>query len=525
MKSRHFVLALAAAIFLGAAGYGLYSVGMNRGMRKTEPVSASSAPTGVSPQPGDTGSSTDKKILYWHDPMVPQQKFDKPGKSPYMDMQLVPVYSGGEGDDGTVRISPRVQQNLGVRTAEVTLGTLTKVVEAVGSVAYNERDVAVVQARSNGFVEKLYVRAPLDPVRKGQPLAELYVPDWVAAQEEYLSARRLAGTRMESLIEGARQRMRLAGMSEEQIRHVESTGKVQARLITFAPIDGIVAELSAREGMTVMSGAPLYRINGLRTVWVNAEVRENEAAEVKVGNAVEARAAALPGKVFKGKVSAILPEVNAATRTLKARVELGNPDGDLKPGMFTIVNFTPAVRKEVLVVPSEAVIQTGRRSVVVVAQADGKFAPVEVQTGMEANGQTEIKKGLEAGQKVVVSGQFLIDSEASLRASEARMGEGPAAEASSGAAQKPAAEATPVGGAHKGTGKVLSADAPSGHVELEHDPIASLQWPAMSMGFQAEDKGQLASIKPGDRVEFEVYAKPNKDGDFLLRSIRRAGGK
>jgi Cu(I)/Ag(I) efflux system membrane fusion protein len=305
--------------------------------------------------------------------------------------------------------------------------------------------------------------------------------------------------------------MRLAGMSEEQIRHVESTGKVQARLVTYAPIDGVVAELAAREGMTVMSGAPLFRINGLRTVWVNAEVRENEAAQVKVGNTVEARAAALPGKVFKGKVSAILPEVNAATRTLKARVELANPGGDLKPGMFAIVNFTPAVRKEILVIPSEAVIQTGRRSVVVVAQADGKFAPVEVQTGMEANGQTEIKKGLEAGQKVVVSGQFLIDSEASLRASESRMGE---------ATPAPSQDSF-----HKGTGKVLSVDAPSGHVELEHDPIASLQWPAMSMGFQAEDKAQLWSIKPGDRVEFELYAKQNKDGDFTLRSIRRGGGK
>src|SRR5260221_11605275 len=274
--------------------------------------------------------------------------------------------------------------------------------------------------------------------------------------------------------------------------------------------------------MTVMSGAPLYRINGMRTVWVNAEVRESEAAQVKVGSAIEARAAALPGKVFKGKVSAILPEVNPATRTLKARVEIANPGAELKPGMFVSVNFTPAARKEVLVVPSEAVIQTGKRSVVVVAQAEGKFTPVEVEIGMEANGQTEIRKGLEAGQKVVVSGQFLIDSEASLRGSEARMAEGPSAAGSSKPAeQKPAAAAD----AHKGTGKVLSVDAASGHVELAHDPIASLQWPAMSMGFQAEDKSQLSSIKPGDRVEFELNPKPNQNGVFTLRSIRRGGGK
>jgi len=262
----------------------------------------------------------------------------------------------------------------------------------------------------------------------------------------------------------------------------------------------VVAELGAREGMTVMSGAPLFRINGLRTVWVNAEVRESEAAQVKVGNAVEARASALPGKVFQGKVSAILPEVNPATRTLKARVELANPEGELKPGMFASVNFTPAARQEVLVVPSEAVIQTGRRSVVVVARPDGRFAPVEVQTGTEANGKTEIRKGLEAGQKVVVSGQFLIDSEASLRGGEARM-DAPG---------------------HKGTGKVVAVDAAGGHVELDHEAIPSLQWPRMTMGFMVEDKAQLAKLKKGDAVEFELRAQPEADGSYV---ISRIGGK
>ncbi|MFY9315393.1 MAG: efflux RND transporter periplasmic adaptor subunit [Burkholderiales bacterium] len=489
---------------------------MSRGMQMAGGASATGAgaSAGAAQKPGDADPSSGKKVLYWHDPMVPGQKFDKPGKSPFMDMQLVPVYEDAGGSTGGVSVDSRMQQSLGMRTAEVTKGAVSPVVEAVGSVAYNERDVAVVQARANGFVEKLHVRAPLDAVRKGQPLAELYVPDWVAAQEEYLSARRLAGTRMEGLIEGARQRMRLVGMTEQQIGQVESTGKLQPRLVVYAPIDGVVAELGVREGMTVMSGAPLYRINGLRTVWVNAEVRENEAGQVRVGNAVEARAPAVPGKVFKGKVSAILPEVNAATRTLKARVELANPGGELSPGMFATVNFTPAARKEILVVPSEAVIQTGRRSVVIVAQADGRFAPAEVQTGMETGGRTEIRKGLEAGQKVVVSGQFLIDSEASLRASEARMGDTAMSEPTAG---KDAV--------HKGTAKVLSLDPSSGRVELDHDPIPALKWPRMTMGFQAEDRNQLASIKPGDRVEFELYAEAKKQGEFTLRSIRRGGAK
>jgi Cu(I)/Ag(I) efflux system membrane fusion protein len=407
-----------------------------------------------------------------------------------------------------VAIDPRMQQNHGVRTAEATQGSLTPLAEAVGSIGYNERDVALVQARSNGFVERLHVRAPLDPVRKGQALVELYVPEWVAAQEEYLSATRMTNPRLAGLVDGARQRMRLAGMTDEQIRLVESSGKVQPRLTLYAPISGVVAELAAREGMTVMTGAPLFRINGLASVWVNAEVREADAGAVRPGSAVEARTTALPGKVFKGKVSAILPEVNSATRTLKARVELANPAAELKPGMFATVRFAPEARKGLLLVPSEAVIRTGKRSVVVVALPDGRFSPVEVETGAEADGRTEIRQGIAAGQKVVVSGQFLIDSEASLKAAETRMSE-PAA------GQK----------AYAGTGKVLSLDATTGYLDLEHDPIPALQWPSMTMGFYAEDKAQLRSLKEGDQVEFEVYGLPNKEGDFVLRRIAPKGAR
>lgn len=497
MKITNLILGLAAAGLIGAGGFGLYRIGMNEGMKMAAPAS------------GGADAANGKKILYWHDPMVPGQKFDKPGKSPFMDMQLVPVYAGAEGDEGTVTISPRVQQNLGVRTAEVTRGALAPAVEAVGSVAYNERDVAVVQARSNGFVEKLYVRASLDPVRKGQPLAELYVPEWVAAQEEYLSVRRMAGTRLEALLDGARQRMRLAGMSEEQIRLVESTGKVHPRLTVIAPLGGVVTELGAREGMTVMAGAPLFRINGLGTVWVNAEVRESQASEVRPGNLVEARTPALPGSVFKGRVSAILPEVNPATRTFKARVELANPGGRLVPGMFATVNFTPMARKEALLVPTEAVIQTGKRSVVIVEQDVGKFVPVDVEIGIEANGRTEIRKGLEAGQKVVVSGQFLIDSEASLKATTTRMGDAPEMDSGKSA-----------GATHRGEGRVESIG--KDEITLSHGPIPSLQWGAMTMAFKAPANGLPKNIAAGDSVAFEI--RQTKDGVFEITSIAPAGG-
>ena len=515
MNAKMLAAGLVVAGVVGAAGYGAYRLGLSREMQMTAPPSGVATPSGGSAQKaGEVDPATGRKVLYWHDPMVPGRKFDKPGKSPFMDMQLVPVYADGGGDDGKVTISPSIQQNLGVRVAEVTKGSLAPAVEAVGSVAYNERDVAVVQARTNGYVERLLVRAALDPVKKGQPLAEIYAPDWVAAQEEYLSVRRMTGTGLEALLDAARQRMRLAGMTDDQIRLVDSTGKVHARVTVTAPVSGVVAELAAREGMTVMSGAPLFKINGLGTVWVNAEVPENQASLVRPGNTVEARAPALPNTVFKGRVSALLPEVNAATRTFKARVELANPGNRLVPGMFATLNFTPEARQEVLLVPTEAVIQTGKRSVVIVAQGEGKFAPVDVEMGTEANGQTEIRKGLQAGQKVVVSGQFLLDSEASLRSSATRMSDMPATSTSKGG------EA-----AHRGTGKVIDIDPAKGRVELDHGPIPSMKWPAMKMGFAVKDKGELARLKKGDSVEFEVSSKPNPDGDFVVEKIAPAGSK
>ena len=507
MNTRNLIFALIAAGLIGAGGYGAYRIGMNRGMQMATPSESS-------PQKSGGDAAAGKKVLYWHDPMVPGQKFDKPGKSPFMDMQLVPVYADEGSDEGKVTISPRMQQNLGMRVAEVTKGVLAPAVEAVGSVAYDERSVIVVQARSNGYVERLHVRAPLDPVSKGQPLADLFVPDWVAAQEEYLSVKRMSGAGMDALLDAARQRMRLAGMNEDQIRLVESTGTVHARTTVTAPAGGVVAELGAREGMTVTSGALLFRINGLDTVWVNAEIPENQASLVRRGSAVEARTPALPGTVFKGRVSALLPEVNPATRTLKARVELANPGHRLMPGMFATVNFTPATREEVLLVPTEAVIQTGKRSVVIVAQDGGKFAPVDVETGIEAGGRTEVRKGLNVGQKVVVSGQFLIDSEASLKAVTTRMGDAPMSEP----AQKD-------GASHRGKGKVTGIDAAKGQVELEHGPIPSMNWPSMEMGFVVTDKRALTQLKMGDTVEFELRGKPDQNGNYVIEKIAPLGSK
>jgi Cu(I)/Ag(I) efflux system membrane fusion protein len=517
MKLKKLVIAMIAATALSAASYGLYALGMQRGMGMSadadqlpaQPAAEANA-TQALPQSvaegedatrrhiadglkaGDMDPVTGKKILYYHDPMVPGNKFDKPAKSPFMDMMLVPVYADSDGDQGKVTVSPRIQQNLGVRTAEVTEGVLSPQVSAVGSIAYNERDQVVLQARAAGFVERLHVRATLDAVKQGQPLADLYVPDWVAAQEEFLSVRRMQGHDLGSLVDGARQRMRQVGMSEDQIKRVEQTGKTQPRITLAAPINGVLSELMVREGMSVMPGATLLRINGVSTVWANAEVPESQVAQLRPGTKVQARSPAVPGTTFEGTVQALVPEVNPGTRTLKARVQLNNPGMRLLPGMSVTMQFMDMRAEKALLIPTEAVIQTGKRTVVMLAEDKGRFRPVEIEAGIESDGQTEVKRGLDVGQRVVVSSQFLIDSEASLKGVEARLNGAP----------KPTMDNTAP--RHEGQGKVeaLSDEA----ITLSHGPIASLKWGSMTMDFKVPLKAGLPRhLEVGDPVSFEFY--------------------
>ena len=471
-----------------AAGGGGYWYGVSRMAPAKETAAAAQDASG-------------RRILYWYDPMVPQQRFDKPGKSPFMDMELVPKYADEMDGEGAVVIDPRVAQNLGVRTAEAAMGSITRRVEAVGGIAWNERAVFVVQARSGGFVEKLYARAPLDPVAKGEPLVELLAPDWAAAQEEYLLLRR--GGKEAGLAEAARNRLQLLGMSEEQIGLLEKTGKPQTRITLYAPINGVIAELGVREGMTVAAGAMLFRLVDLSTVWVNAEVPETQGGWLRPGTAVEARVPSFPGEVFRGRVSAILPEVNAVTRTLRARVELANAGGKLKPGMFAALGFAVGGGGKALLVPSEAVIRTGARSVVIVAEGEGRFRQQEVELGFDSGGKTEIRKGLAEGDKVVVSGQFLIDSEASLRASGVRM-EGSAAEATTRA--------------HRAIGEIVAIGA--SELLIKHGDIPSAGMGAMTMPFIAPPGVAPAGLKKGDRVQFEFSMK--SDGQLQITRIAPA---
>jgi Cu(I)/Ag(I) efflux system membrane fusion protein len=483
---RKLIIGAALALLFAATGYGAYRLGMKQGM--------SHAPAALD----------GRRVLYWHDPMVPGQRFDKPGKSPFMDMDLVPVYADGGGEQarpGQVSIDPRVSQNLGMRLAEARKGSLAPMVQAVGNVAFDEHGLTVLQARAGGYVERLHVRAPFDRVRKGQPLVQLYVPEWIAAQEDYLATRRMpAGAASAGLVEAALQRMRLAGMTEAQIRTVTASGAVNARITVTAPASGVVSELAVREGMTVAPGTTLFRINTLDTVWLNAEVPESAAAQVRPGTPVQVSAAAFPGQRFEGKVEALLPDVDAATRTLKARIKLDNPGHKLVPGMFASVRLSPPASAGALLVPSEAVIRTGTRNVVILALGEGRFAPAEVEVGAEAEGQTEILGGLSEGQKLVASGQFLIDSEASLRGALGQL-------------------STPAAATYRTHGTV--EDIAQDEVMISHAPVPALKWGAMTMGFVPPKQGMPPGVAVGSAVEFSFQAR--EDGSFAITAIAPRG--
>jgi Cu(I)/Ag(I) efflux system membrane fusion protein len=425
LQQKWIASAVAAALVFTAIGTGVgYWLAQRGGHSMSSAQSSSSMSSmGATPaSPATVPGNTDRKVLYWYDPMTPNQHFDKPGKSPFMDMQLVPKYAdeGGAGPHG-VEISPNIVQNLGLRTAPVERSRLAQPVEAVGNLVFNQRHIAIVQSRTNGFVSRTYGRAPGDVVRQGTPIVDLLVPEWAGAQAEFLALVRNAD---KALIEASRQRLLLLGMPPKLVARIESTRQQQATVTIAAPIPGALESLEVREGMTVSAGATLVKINGLDPVWLEAAIPESQSAAVAPGQTVEAHLVAYPGETFKGQVTEILPEANVETRATRVRVELQNPRLRLRPGMFARLRLDTGSSTPQLWVPSEAVIHTGTRNLVIVATDDNRFEPTEVQIGPEAAGKTVILSGLEEGQNVVASGQFLIDSEASLRGVLARLNHG-----------------------------------------------------------------------------------------------------
>jgi Cu(I)/Ag(I) efflux system membrane fusion protein len=415
-------IVVAMALLSAGAGLGWLAAGRHVQAELAPADHSAHAPLAASaPAPA---ASAERQVLYWFDPMVPTQKFDKPGKSPFMDMQLVPRYAdeGGSAaaaaaDSGpSLAVSVQARQALGLRLAKVERGAVGAALEAVGTVLLNDRDVSIVQARTAGFVERVYARAPGDVVAAGAPLVDVMNPEWLGAQQEYLAVK---ATGDAALAQAAHQRLVLLGLPPAMLAQLDRSGQPVALQTITAPAGGVITELMVRGGMNVAPGMTLARINGLGTVWLEAALPEALAATIRPGQAVQARFPALPGEVVNGRVAAILPEANRETRTLRLRIELPNPGQRLKAGLFAQVSLRGAQR-DALTLPAEAVIRTGRRALVYLAEGEGRFRPVEVEIGEQVGERIVIRSGLAEGAQVVASGQFLIDSEASLQGVMAR---------------------------------------------------------------------------------------------------------
>ena len=422
------LISLAALTAAFAAGYFL---------RQPEIVTPADAQT-AAPATADSGG---RKVLYWYDPMSPGQRFDKPGKSPLMDMPLKPRYADEDAQDGGVTVSARQQQNLGVRQAFVEQRVMQSRLDAFGTVSIDDRGIQIIPARANGLVEKLYVRAEQQQVAKNQPLARLWIPEWSAAQQEYLAVRHLGDP---ALTAAARQRLQLLFMPDDLIRSIEKTGQPQTRIEIRAPERGFISKLDVREGSQVSASQAMFELASLDPVWVVADYPESQAGAVTPGSDIIATTARWPGESFHGRISEVLPVVNDATRTYRARIALDNRDNRLQPGMYMNVRLARAAQGEtVLAIPQDALIQTGSRNTVLLAEGDGHFKPVEITAGREFGDWVEIRQGLRAGDRVVTSGQFLIDSEASLRSALPQMTGNPPAAAD--AAPQAAADVSATG--------------------------------------------------------------------------------
>ncbi|SCC66877.1 efflux RND transporter periplasmic adaptor subunit [Kosakonia oryziphila] len=365
-------------------------------------------------------TTSERKVLFWYDPMKPDTKFDKPGKSPFMDMDLIPKYAdeNGEKSGDGIRIDPTQVQNLGLKTQKVTRGTLNYSQTIPANVSYNEYQFVIVQARSDGFVEKVYPLTIGDHVKKGTPLIDITIPEWVEAQSEFLLLSGTGGTATQ--IKGVLERLRLAGMPEEDIQRLRSTRSVQTRFTIKAPIDGVITAFDLRSGMNISKDKVVAQIQGMDPVWISAAVPESIAYLLKDTSQFDISVPAYPDKTFHVEKWNILPSVDQTTRTLQVRLQVTNKDELLKPGMNAWLKLNTQ-SQEMLLIPSQAVIDTGKEQRVITVDDAGRFVPKRIQVLHESQQQSGVGTGLNEGDTVVVSGLFLIDSEANITGALERM--------------------------------------------------------------------------------------------------------
>ena len=389
--------------------------------------------------PSQSGSTTtaangERRILYWYDPMHPAYKSGKPGIAPDCGMQLVPKYADDQVAKmpaGTIKITPDRQQLIGVRTAKVERDVLVRSVRTTGQLAADETRLAHVHVKVNGYIDKVYVDYVGQLVKKGQPLFTLYSPDLVATEQEYLIAKRganeLGGSQFaevargsESLLRSARERLRLWDISDEQIKKLDQTGEIAKTLTFYSPASGFVMERKAFPQTAVTPEMDLYVISDLSSIWVNADVYEYEVPFVKVGQAAEMQLSYYAGKTYTGRIAFIDPTVDPVSRTVKVRIDFPNPKFELKPQMFANVQLKINYGRQI-VVPQEAVMDSGDKQYVFVAHGDGVFEPRTIQMGAKLEGNAVVLSGLNAGETIVTSGNFRVDSESRLKSAMSGM--------------------------------------------------------------------------------------------------------
>jgi RND family efflux transporter MFP subunit len=465
------------------------------------------------------------KLLYYRNPMGLPDTSPTPKKDP-MGMDYIAVFEGASADEDAaspnqVNISTQKVQKLGVRSEAAQLRSLNRTVRAAGRVEPDERRMAMIAPKFEGYVERLHVNVTGQPVAKGQPLFEVYSPELVSAQREYAIAVQGAASLkgadspaqlgMARLVESSLQRLKNWDISEEQIKALVASGETKRTMTFRSPVSGVVTEKKAVQGMRFMPGEALYQVSDLSAVWVVADVFEQDLGLVKTGAKAQVRINAYPEKLFEGRVTYVYPTLKAETRTVPVRVELANPGLLLKPGMFAQMELQVGAKAQVVTVPVSAVIDSGTRQIVLIQLKEGRFEPREVKLGARSDTHVEVLSGVKEGELVVVAANFLIDAESNLKAAIGGFGSAPA----------PTASAQSAVAGHQANGTIEEIDSASGTVILRHDPIPSLKWPAMTMEFKVANGALLKNLKPGAKVVFEFVERG--PGEWVITGVKPAG--
>lgn len=448
----------------------------------------------------------EKKILYWVAPMDASFRRDKPGKSP-MGMDLIPVYEedAAAGTDSAVRISPEVINNIGVRTEAVQRGRFSRPIHTVAYVDYDETKISHIHIRVDGWIQKLVANAEGERVEQGQLLFTLYSPTLVNAQEEYL---RVLTRGNQRLIQASREKLFALGLTQGQVNSLRDKGKAQQYLGVYAPQSGVITNLNVREGIFIKPENNIMSIASLDTVWMQVEVFEKQANWVREKQTVEATLPSFPGKKWLGEVDYVYPELDAITRTLRVRLKFANADENIKPNMYAYVSIITEHTEPVLHVNRQALILDSHYPRVIVALGEGRFEPRQVKVGMVNDERAEIIEGLKGDEQVVVSAQFLIDSEASLQGSFQRMT--PVKNDEQGM-QKGSMDIV------QGRGLINTIDKEKRTINLSHEPIKQLDWPAMTMDIAVDQEINLDTIANWRQVRF--YMVKDESGSYFIRRI------